>query len=329
MTQPMAAGIRAGPSSSPIQSGPRVISGSASQDLGAAICELLATGPQNWVMERFPDGELRPTVPSVHGRDVYVLVSTGPPVHDNIVELLLLLDSCKRAGAERITAVIPYLGYARQDRRSASGQPVGAQVIARSIGNAGIDCVVVVDPHTASVEAFFDSPVERLTAVPLLATALRQDVREHTIIVAPDFGAAKLAEHYGAVLGASVTIVRKSRQSGSEVKALEVMGSVADRPVLIIDDMITTGATISAAARAVLDQGARPDLIVAATHNVLGLNMDDLGDLPIRRLFLTDSVAHSSGGSTRFELVSLAPLLAEAIQRLHEHRPLDDLLAVT
>jgi ribose-phosphate pyrophosphokinase len=113
------------------------------------------------------------------------------------------------------------------------------------------------------------------------------------------------------------------------VKALEVMGSVADRPVLIVDDMITTGATIAAAARAVLDQGARPDLIVAATHNVLGLKMDDLGDLPIRRLFHTDSLAHSSRGSTRFESVSLAPLLAEAIQRLHEHRPLDDLVAVT
>ena len=128
MTQPVFASIRDGPSGvSPFQAGPRVISGSANQALGAAICERLAAVPQDWLMERFPDGELRPTVPSVRGQDVYVLVSTGPPVHDNLIELLLLLDGCKRAGAERIRAVIPYLGYARQDRRNANGQPVVAR----------------------------------------------------------------------------------------------------------------------------------------------------------------------------------------------------------
>lgn len=329
MTRPTSTDIADGPSSIHPYSGPRVICGSANPLLGTAICELLAAGPPTCAVERFPDGEIRPTVPSVHGQDVYVLASTGPPVHDNLIELLLLLDGCKRAGAERITAVIPYLGYARQDRRNANGQPVGAHVIARSISNAGADRVVVVDPHTAAVETFFDSPVERLTAVPLLATAIRRELRERTIVVAPDLGAVRLAEQYGALLDATVAIVRKTRQSGSEVKALEVMGSVADRPVVIVDDMITTGATVIAAARAVLDQGAQPDLIVAATHDVLGVDPDDLGELPIRRLIVTDSLQHSPRGSTRFEVVSLGPLLAEAIRRLHQHQSLDELLAPT
>lgn len=329
MTRAMSAGHADDASGGYRHPGLRVIAGSANQRLGAAICELLTARPQNGVVERFPDGELRPTVPSVRGQDVYVLVSTGPPVHDSLIELLLLMDGCKRGGAERITAVIPYLGYARQDRRNASGQPVGAHVIARSISMGGADRVVVVDPHTAAVDAFFDSPVERLTAVPLLATAIRWDLRERTVIVAPDLGAVRLAEQYGVLLDANVAIVRKTRQSGSEVKALEVMGSVADRPVVIIDDMITTGATVIAAARAVLDQGAEPDMIVTATHDVLGVNMDDLGELPIRRLIVTDSVPHSTRESTRFEVVSLAPLLADAIRRLHQHQPLDDLLAPT
>lgn len=309
--------------------GLRVISGSANRRLAAAISELLAVGPSSCPVERFPDGELRPTVSSVRGQDVYVLQPTGPPVHDHLIELLLLLDGCQRAGAERITAVIPYLGYARQDRRNAGGQPVGAHVIARIIAEGGADRVVVVDPHTATVEAFFDPPVERLTAVPLLAESLRGEVRKGTMIVAPDLGAVKLAENYGTLLDANVAIVRKTRHSGSEVRALEVIGSVADRPVVIVDDMITTGATINAAARAVLDLGAQPDIVVAATHKVLGVQIDELAALPIRRMFVTDSLPHSSRESTRFEVVSIAPLLADAIRRLHVHQQLDDLLAPT
>lgn len=219
--------------------GLRLISGSANPNLAAAISQFLATGPPSCPLERFPDGELRPMVSSVRGQDVYVVQPTGPPVHDHMIELLLLLDGCQRAGAERMTAVIPYLGYARQDRRNAGGQPVGAHVAARLITAAGADRIVVVDPHTAAVEAFFDPPVERLTAVPLLAERLRGEIRQGTIIVAPDLGAVKLAEHYGAILDANVAIVRKTRHSGSEVTALEVIGNVVGRPVIIVDDMIT------------------------------------------------------------------------------------------
>ncbi|MEX0796313.1 MAG: ribose-phosphate pyrophosphokinase [Acidimicrobiia bacterium] len=305
-----------------------LLSGSAHPQLGQVIGEILGVTPAVCEVERFPDGELQVKVGPLQDRDVYIVQPTGPPVNDHMVELLLSIDACRRENAGRITAVIPYLGYARQDRRTASGQSVAAQVFARAITTSGADRVVVVDPHTPTVETLFNVPVEVLTAVPVLATALEEHIGEDAVIVAPDLGAVKLAEHYGSVLGRTVVIVRKTRYSGTEVNVEEVVGDVAGRHVIIVDDMISTGATIRAAAGAVLERGALPDMVVAATHGLLvPANNADPVFPKIRRVLITDSVAARPTPDTDvpLEVVSIAPLLADGIDRLHQGRPLDDL----
>ena len=303
-----------------------LLSGSAHTRLGQAIGEILGVMPTVCEVERFPDGELCVKAGPLHDGDVYIVQPIGPPVNDHMVELLLLIDACRRESAGRITAVIPYLGYARQDRRTASGQSVAAQVFARAITSSGADRVIVVDPHTPAVESLFDVPVEMLTAVPVLARALEKHIGEDTVIVAPDLGAVKLAEHYGSFLGKTVVIVRKTRHSGSEVSVDEVVGDVAGRTVVIVDDMISTGATIRAAASAVLERGALPDLVVAATHGLLvRTNSEDPVFPKVQRMLITDSVAAKPTPEVPLEVVSIAPLLADGIDRLHNRRLLVDL----
>lgn len=303
-----------------------ILSGSAHVQLGRSIGNALGVELSVCNVERFPDGELRPTVGLLQDGDVYIVQPTGPPVNDHLVELLLLIDACRRAGAGRITAVIPYLGYARQDRRDAAGQAIGAQVVARAIATSGADRVIVVDPHTPAIEMVFDVPVEMVTAVPVLAKALGEHIGEDTVIVAPDLGAVKLAEHYGSILEKSVVMVRKTRRSGSEVRVEEVIGGVDGKPVVIVDDMISIGATIQAAAKAVVERGALPDLVVAATHGLL-LRSPKRSTFPlIGRILVTDSLPPRPSSDLALEVVSIAPLLADAIGRLHHRRPLDDLL---
>lgn len=304
-----------------------LLSGSANPQLGQAIGEILGVEPTACELERFPDGELQAKVGPLGDGDVYIVQPTGPPVNDHLVELLLLIDACRREGAGRITAVIPYFGYARQDRRTVSGQSVAAQVSARAITTSGADRVMVVDPHTPAVETLFEVPVEMLTAVPVLASALEEHISEDTMIVAPDLGAVKLAEHYGSLLGKPVVIVRKTRHSGSEVSVEEVVGDVTGRPVVIVDDMISTGATIRAAADAVLERGALLELVVAATHGLLvRKNYEDHVFPKVQRMLVTDSLAVKPTPGLPLEVVSVAPLLAAGIDRLHSRRPLDDLL---
>lgn len=304
----------------------RIVNGTAGLHLAEAIAPLLGAEPSSCEVERFPDGELRPAVADVRGDDVYVVQPTGPPVNDHLVELLLLLDACRRAGAGRISAVVPYFGYARQDRRSRPGEAVGARVIADAMASAGADRLLVVDPHTPALEAMAQIPVEMVTAVPTLASALATTLDPDTVVVAPDLGAVKLAERYATQLGLSVAVVRKSRITGTTVHAEEIVGDVNGHPPAVVDDMISTGGTIEAAIRLVLDQGADPHAVVAATHGLLvGDCVQRLSGLPIRRLLVTDSTAPAENGLTT-EVCSIVPLLADAIGRLHHDERLDDLL---
>jgi ribose-phosphate pyrophosphokinase len=302
----------------------RIVPGSANPVLADATSRALDIEPARCELERFPDGELRPVVDYLRGGDVYVIQPTGPPVSDHLLELLLLLDACRRGGARRITAVVPYFGYARQDRRSAPGEPVGARVVADALAASGAHRLIVIDPHTAALEAMCGIPVEMLTAVPALARALAPDVSGNAVVVAPDLGAVKLAEHYASCLARPVAVVRKTRLTGATVQAEEIAGDVAGRPAIIVDDMISTGATIEAAARVILAHGGTP-AIVAATHGLLVAGA--ARRLPAQRVVTTDSLPQGHTPTVALQVESIAPLLADAISRMHHDQPLAGLLA--
>lgn len=295
----------------------RLVSGERGQPLARAVADLLEIELTPCSVERFPDGELRPRVGPLYDGDVYVVQPTGPPVGDALVELLLMLDGCRRGGPERVTAVLPYFGYARQDRRDRAGEAIGARAVADALTAVGAQRVVVVDPHTHALETMFTTPTEMLTALPTLADAVAETLPHDAVVVAPDLGAAKLAERMAERLGRPHAVVSKTRISGTSVRATSLVGDVAGRPVLIVDDMISTGATIEAAARIALAEGATPDLTVAATHALLvGDAVARLDALPLRRTVVTDTVAvplHPRWLDVR----SVAPLLAGAVRRLH------------
>lgn len=296
-----------------------LFSGTANAPLADAMAVCLDVRPGDRALEWFPDGEVRIQIrATVRGDDVYVVQPTGPPVGEHLLELLLIADACRRAGAERVTAVIPYFGYARQDRREQSGEPLSARLVAQLIEAAGLVRVVAVDLHTASIEGCFGIPLEHLSAVDLLAAAVRPDAGPNAVIVSPDLGAVKLAERYAARLRLPIALVHKTRTSGTDVTVRGLVGDVRGRAPIVIDDMISTGGTLAAAIGAVLEAGALPEVTVAATHALLvGPAAERLARLPIRRLVATDSVSLPLPSRVPVERVSLAPLLCEAIRRLH------------
>lgn len=294
---------------------PRVVGGTGNPTLAEAVARELGTEAEKTRIARFPDGELQVVLDrSQKGEHVCIVQPTGPPVDQHVVELVLLVDACKRAGASCVTAVTPYFGYARQDRRSTPNEAIGAKAIARLIEVAGVNEILVVDPHSAGLETMFDVSVDTASAVPLLAAAMRPLVDENSVVVAPDLGAVKLAERYAAILGLPVAIVRKSRTSGERVQALDVVGDVRDRQPLIVDDMITTAATVEAAARALFDRSCRPQLLVAASHGVfVGPAAERLRALPVRHLVVSDSLPTTLDADVPHSVVGIHALLADAI----------------
>jgi len=304
----------------------RIVAGSANPNLVEAVVADIGGVTMRSGLERFPDGELRPVVGPMRGDDVYAFQPTTPPVNEHLMELALLLDACRRAGSRRVTAVVPYFGYARQDRRSRPGQAIGARVAADILASAGADRIVVVDPHTPGFEATCSIPVEVLTATSVLATALGNRETSGSVVVAPDLGAVKLAERFAAALGLPVAIVRKSRMSGTSVRAEELVGDVVGCRPIIVDDMISTGATIEATARLLESHGALPQAVVAATHALLlEAAPERLDQLGLGRLLVTDTVPIPSNAPPTLEVCSVATILSDAIGRLHREEPLDDL----
>ncbi len=295
-----------------------ILSGTANGALATAIAVALETVVRGCNITRFPDGELGINIlESVRGDDVYLVQPHSPPANEHLVELLLLADACRRDGAARITAVTPYLGYARQDRRTGRSA-LGGRLVADLLAASGVDDVVAVDVHTPAIEGFFAAPIEHLSAVPLLAERLRTALPHDSVIVAPDLGAAKLAERYARILDLPVAFVHKRRITATEVAVHHVTGDVAGRAPIIVDDMISTGATIEAAANAVLAAGARPAITVAATHALLvGRAVEWLRGLGLQRLIVTDSVALPANLPLPLEVVSLDRLLADTVERLH------------
>jgi ribose-phosphate pyrophosphokinase len=294
-----------------------LFAGRGNYPLALAVAARLGLAPGLCLLEYFPDGEIQVEIQQdVQGHDIYLIQPTSPPVADHLLELLLLADACLRAGASRLTGVVPYFGYARQDRRAHGREPVGARLLADLLSSR-LQRLITVDLHTAAIEGFFAMPVEHLSAVPLLAEALRAERAAEQIIVAPDLGAAKLAQQYAAYLDLPVAYLHKVRHSGSEVSVRSVIGEVRGCSSILVDDMISTGGTMISAMEALLDQGCRPEITLAASHALLvGPAGARLRALPVRKILATDSVPPAAG-ELPMEIVSLAQMLSETIVRLH------------
>jgi ribose-phosphate pyrophosphokinase len=305
-----------------------ILAGSANEQLADSVAHILGLQSCRRELVRFPDGELHVELQeTVRGSDVYIFQPTGPPVDQHLVELLFLADASRRAGAARITAVIPYFGYARQDRRVSGRESVGARVAAELLDRALIQRIVAVDLHSSTLEGFFGVPVEHLSAVCLLSSALEGELASPGVIVAPDLGAVKLAERYADLLHLPIAIVHKTRISGQEVRVRGIVGDVRGRTPVIIDDMISTGGTIDAACKALMAAGCVAEITVAATHALLvGQAMTLMSQLPLKRLLVTDSLALSRHGALPIQVISLAPMLAEVVSRLNVGQSLHDLV---
>jgi ribose-phosphate pyrophosphokinase len=238
-------------------------------------------------------------------------------------------DACRRAGADPVTAVIPYFGYARHDHRRHDGDAIGVRVVTDLFAAAHIDRIVGVDVHCGAIEALSSIPFVHLSALPPLIAPIDPGELRDLVVVAPDLGAAKLAQRIGRDLGAPVAFVHKLRRNGLDVEVSGVTGDVRDRVPLIVDDMISTGGTIEAAAHVLLDRGCRPSISVLATHGLfVGPAFARLGRLPIRRAIVTNSVPDLAGAAPfPIERVSLAPLLARAIDALHHRQPLEAMVS--
>lgn len=306
-----------------------IISGSANPALAEKVAKILGAGLAQRILARFPDGELHIQIEqSVRGCDVYLMQPTCPPVDEHFFELFLMADACRRAGATHLTAVIPYFGYARQDRRAHGREPVSMRLVADLIATSGIQRLVVVDFHSRAVESGFAIPVEQVSAIPLLAEAVRPSLHQDAVVVSPDLGAVKMAERYAKLLNLSVGIIHKSRISGAEVTVQRIVGDVRGREILVVDDMITTGGTIEKAIKALLDAGcSAAGLRVVASHGLfVGNAAERLGKLPIEKIYVSDSVPAPEQFPLPLHVTSLAELLAETIQRLHRLESLADVL---
>lgn len=285
-------------------------------------------------LHSFPDGELHVQIEeSLRGHDVYLLQSTSPLAETHLLELALLADACRRAGAARLTAVMAYFGYARQDRRASGREAVGARVLADLLAAARLDRVVAVDLHSGALEGFFSPPLEHLSAIPTLVDAARPLVDAHAVVVAPDLGATKLAERYAMALQLPVAMLHKVRVSGEEVHVRRITGEVFDRSPIIVDDMISTGGTIAAAVTALREAHCGKEISVMATHGLFaGSAAERLSQLELRALVVTDSVARAQilqeepETLPELQVVSLGPLLADAIWSLHRDQSLNSLI---
>jgi ribose-phosphate pyrophosphokinase len=299
-----------------------IFSGTANRPLGEELARTLGRSLGKCQLERFPDGELHVELQEdVRGRNVCLIQPTAPPVGENLLELLLMADACWRAGAARLMAVLPYFGYARHDRRARPGEALGGRLVASLLEQGHFDRLVAVNLHAPSLEGCFDMPLEHLNACSMLAEAVRPYAGPGAVVVSPDLGAVKLAERYARQLGLPLAIVHKSRVSGSEVSVQGLVGEVRGLRPILVDDLISTGGTIAAAAEFVRKEGCADEITVVATHALLvGPAVERLAQVPIRRLLSTDSVVPRKGLPFQHEVVGLAPLLADAICRITSER---------
>lgn len=302
-----------------------ILSGTGSQPLAQKICDKLGKPLGRTEIRRFSDGEIFVEIgENVRGRDVYVVQSTARPVNDSLMELLIMIDALKRASAKDITAVIPYYGYARQDRKVAPRTPISAKLTADLLTAAGATRVVSMELHAGQIQGFFDIPFDNLFASPVMLEYLRGELKgvaDRLVMVSPDAGGVERARYYAKHLDATVAVIDKRRTGPNVAKAMNIIGDVKGRVAVILDDMIDTAGTLTEAAAAVIEHGAT-DVYALATHGVLsGPAVDRINSSRIRKVIVTDTIplSEQARASQKIHQLSIADLLAEAIHRIHNY----------
>lgn len=307
----------------------RIFAGRSNPELSRRVCDYLGLPLGRCQLENFPDGEISLKLhEDVRGRDAYVIQSTCTPGNENLMELLIFIDCLRRASATRITAVIPYFGYARQDRKDEGRVPITAKLVANMIAVAGAQRVLTIDLHAAQIQGFFDIPVDHMSARPVITAFLEQLDCGPLVLVSPDVGNAKQARVYAERLGADIAIIDKRRISGSEAVSYSIIGDVRDKTVLMVDDMIATGGTVAQAANLCKSKGAR-QVIAAATHGVLcGPAVEKLSQGAIAQVALCDTIPLPTEARKKLKnvaLLTVSELLGEAIRRIHRNESVSSL----
>jgi ribose-phosphate pyrophosphokinase len=307
----------------------RVITGTANPELGKSIAEHLGIKLLDTLITRFSDGEIRVQVQeSVRGMDVFVVQPTCPPTSDTLVELLIILDALKRASARRITAVIPYFGYARQEKKVKPREPIAARLMSDLISVAGATRIFFVDLHVLTIQGFFNMPVDHLPAGPLLAQYFHtHGIRDNnTIVVSPDVGGLGRATQMADSLGCDIAIIAKRRPEPNQCEVLNVIGDVRGKRVIIVDDIVDTAGSLVAGANALMERGAT-DIYACATHGVLsGPAIKRLQESPIKKLVITDTIPLTPEKRIdKIEQLTVSHMLAEGIRRIHNDQSLSSI----
>ena len=299
----------------------RVFSGTAHPALGEAIARCLGVTLGHAHLSRFSDGEVWFQIQdNVRGADVFVVQPTGPPVNENLMELLVMLDAFKRSSASRITAVLPYYGYARQDRKDKPRVPISAKLVADLLSAAGTDRILTMDLHAAQIQGFFNVPVDHLFAAPVILEYVSRLKLPRLTVVSPDAGGVERARAYAKRLDATLAIVDKRREAPNVAEVHSVVGEVEGRSALIVDDMVDTGGTLAKVAHAIKEAGAR-EVLASSSHAVLsGAAVEKIEQSPLSKLIVTDSIplAEEKRRSGKIVVLSIAELMGKAIRNIHE-----------
>ena len=304
----------------------KIFTGNAHPALASDICDYLKVALGNASVSSFPDGETYVKInDNIRGRDVFIIQPTCPPTNQNLMELLILVDAARRASAARITSVIPFFGYARQDRKDQPRVPITAKLVANLLVAAGVNRVLTMDLHAQQLQGFFDIPVDHLHARPVMVQHLKKLAIGNLVVVSPDVGGVKMASAYSQALGAGLAIVVKNRKSATETEASHIIGDVIGKNVLIVDDLTETAGTLTSAARILRRSGAL-DIYAGVSHAVLtDLAVERLKDSEIKELITTDSVPVRPTSDQRVKVLSVAELLGEGIRRIHDDESVSSL----
>ena len=298
----------------------KVITGNSNPELAEKIADCLNIDLVDATVNRFSDGEIGVEIDeSVRGDHVFVIQPTCPPVNENLMELLIMIDALKRASAGEITAVTPYYGYARQDRKAKARDPITAKLVANLLSKSGADRLVAIDLHARQIQGFFDLPVDNMLGAPLLSNYFVEKELEDTIAVAPDIGGVKRARDFSEKLNTSIAIIDKRRPEANVSEVMNIIGDVKGKNVILVDDMIDTAGTITQAAQALSEEGAK-DIYATCTHPLFsGPAIDRLKEAPIKELVVTDTILLPEDKQLEnLTTLSVAPLLASAIERIYE-----------